>query len=150
MDQSRSQGQLSNELLQPTTTRLSQPLALFVFVMIFSGSMFAQDSTQATTSAALSFSKDVAPVIEKFCTTCHSSEEDHPSELFMDSYESLMKGGKHGKAIVPGNSKESLLAQKLSDTPPFGKMMPPPRKPRPTPEQVALILAWIDQGAKKN
>jgi hypothetical protein len=131
-------------------TRLPYVLPLLVLVVSFSGTMFGQDSTKAQAPTEVSFSKDVAPVLDKFCVTCHSSEEDHPSQLFMDTYESLMNGGKHGKAIVPGNSKESLISQKLSDEPPFGKMMPPPRKPRPTPEQVALILAWIDQGAKKN
>jgi hypothetical protein len=150
MDQSRSQGQLSNESRQSTRHRHAQALSVVALVVVFSGAMFAQDSTKTNPPADVSFSKDVAPVLNKFCTTCHSAEEDHPSELFMDSYESLMKGGKHGKAIVQGNAKESLLSQKMGDNPPFGKMMPPPRKPRPTPEQVALILAWIDQGAKKN
>jgi uncharacterized membrane protein len=112
--------------------------------------LFAQDSTKGKSPTEVSFSKDVAPVLDKFCTTCHSAEEEHPSQLFMDTYESLMNGGKHGKAIVPGNSKESLLSQKMSEDPPFGKMMPPPRKPRPTDEQIALLRAWIDQGAKKN
>jgi len=141
---------LSNELLQPTNTRLPIALPIFVFVLLSSGALFAQDSTKGKSSTEVSYSKDVAPVLDKFCATCHSAEEEHPSELFMDTYESLMRGGKHGKAIVPGSSKESLFVQKMSDDPPFGKMMPPPRKPRPTPEQVALILAWIDQGAKKN
>ncbi|MCX6145117.1 MAG: hypothetical protein NTZ35_18090 [Ignavibacteriales bacterium] len=141
---------MSNDLLRSTHNRHSHALSIFALAVVFSGALFAQDSTKANSSTEVSFSKDVAPVLDKFCTTCHSSEEDHPSELFMDSYELLMKGGKHGKAIVPGNSKESLFSQKMSDDPPFGKMMPPPRKPRPTPEQVALILAWIDQGAKKN
>ena len=129
---------------------LQPSLLLIAFVAIFSGSLFAQDSTKGKPAAEVSFSKDVAPVLDKFCVTCHSSEEDHPSQLFMDTYESLMKGGKHGKAIVPGNSKESLFMQKMSDAPPFGKSMPPPRKPRPTDEQIALLRAWIDQGAGKN
>jgi hypothetical protein len=125
-------------------------LPLLALVVTFFGTARAQDSTKVDASTDVSFSKDVAPILDKFCVTCHSAEEDHPSALFMDTYESLMKGGKHGKAIVPGNSKESLFTQKMSDEPPFGKVMPPPRKPRPTPEQVALILTWIDQGAKKN
>ena len=137
-------------MLQPTNTRLPIALPIFVFVLLSSGALFAQDSTKGKSSTEVSFLKDVAPVLDKFCTTCHSAEEEHPSQLFMDTHESLMKGGKHGKAIVPGNSKESLFSQKMSDDPPFGKAMPPPRKPRPTDEQIALLRAWIDQGAKKN
>jgi len=141
---------LSTESPQPTKPRFPVLVLILVFVVLFSGALFAQDSTKGNTWTEVSFSKDVAPVLDKFCTTCHSEDEDHPSQLYMDSYESLMNGGKHGKAIMSGNSKESLLSQKMSDDPPFGKVMPPPGKPRPTPEQVALILAWIDQGAKKN
>jgi hypothetical protein len=141
---------LRNQPYRNTKFIVQPSLLLIAFVVIFPGSLFAQDSTKGKPTAEVSFSKDVAPVLDKFCVTCHSSEEDHPSQLFMDTYESLMKGGKHGKAIVPGNSKESLLSQKMSEEPPFGKMMPPPKKPRPTDEQIALLRAWIDQGAKKN
>ena len=141
---------MSNESPQSTKIQVPSLLPHLVLLILFSGTMFAQDTTKGKPPTDVSYSKDVAPVIEKFCVTCHSADEDHPSQLFMDSYESLMNGGKHGKAIVPGNSKESLLSQKMGEDPPFGKMMPPPRKPRPTDEQIALIRAWIDQGAKKN
>lgn len=121
-----------------------------VLLFLVSNEASAQDSTKADTTKQISFSKDVAPILNKFCVTCHNADDQHPSELYMDDYESLMKGGKHGKAIVPGNSKESLLFDKMSDKPSFGKMMPPPRKPRPMDEQIALIRQWANQGAKKN
>ncbi len=112
---------------------------------------YAQDSTGAKTATEISYSKQVAPILDKFCATCHNADEDHPSQLFMDSYETLMKGGKHGAAVKPGNSKESLLIQKMSPEPPFGKVMPPPKKKLvPSKEQMAIIAQWIDQGAKKN
>ncbi len=111
----------------------------------------AQDSTNSKSSREVSYSKEVAPILEKFCNTCHNEDEDHPSLLYMDSYDQLMKGGKHGIAVQPGNGKESLVIQKMSTDPPFGKVMPPPDKTRrPTPEQIDLIRLWIDQGAKKN
>lgn len=122
-------------------------LALLFFV---ANEASAQDSSKADTTKQISFSKDVAPILNKFCVTCHNADDQHPSELYMDDYESLMKGGKHGKAIVPGNSKQSLLFDKMSDKPPFGKIMPPPGKRRPTDEQIAVICQWVDQGAKKN
>ncbi len=111
----------------------------------------AQDSTAAKPVKVISYSKVVAPILEKFCATCHNEDDEHPSQLYMDSYDQLMKGGKHGKAVQPGNSKESLLVQKMTSDPPFGKIMPPPDKTRrPTPEQIELIRLWIDQGARKN
>jgi hypothetical protein len=150
MDKSRSEGQLKKVELSSIRILLYSPLAALMLCVLAAGSLLAQDSTKTTSPAEVTYKKDVAPILDKFCVTCHTSDDDHPSELYMDTYESLMKGGKHGKAVVPGNSTESLLVQKMSENPPFGKFMPPPRKPRPTPEQAALIQAWIDQGAKKN
>jgi hypothetical protein len=117
-------------------------------VLMFTG--FTQDTTAPKSSKEISYSKEVAPILDKFCATCHNEDEDHPSQLFMDSYESLMKGGKHGQAVKPGNARESLLMQKMDAEPPFGKKMPPSKKLIPTAEQVEVLRQWIDQGAKKN
>ena len=117
-------------------------------VLMFTG--FRQDTTATKSSKEISYSKEVAPILDKFCATCHNADEDHPSQLFMDSYESLMKGGKHGQAVKQGNAKESLLMQKMDTEPPFGKKMPPSKKLIPTAEQVEILRQWIDQGAKKN
>ena len=126
------------------------PLFLISAVVAWTFSGFSQDTTAAKSRKVISYSKEVAPILDKFCATCHNADEDHPSQLFMDSYERLMKGGKHGVAVKPGNSKESLLLQKMDSEPPFGKKMPPSRKLIPTPEQVDVLRQWIDQGAKKN
>ena len=124
--------------------------SLLAGVVVVTGNAAAQDSSAATPAKEISYTKDVAPIFEKFCATCHNADEDHPSQLFMDSYETLMKGGKHGKSIQPGNSKESLLLQKMSPDPPFGKKMPPSKKLIPTAGQIELLRQWIDQGARKN
>jgi len=119
-----------------------------VVVWIFSG--FVQDPKPSKAEKEISYSKQVAPILDKYCATCHTEDEDHPSQLYMDSYESLMKGGKHGESVKPGNSKESLLIQKLDADPPFGKKMPPSKKLIPTAAQIEILRQWIDQGAKKN
>jgi hypothetical protein len=126
------------------------PLFLISAVVVWTFSGFSQDTAASKSRKEISYSKQVAPILDKFCATCHNADEDHPSQLFVDSYESLMKGGKHGVAVKPGNSKESLLLQKMDSEPPFGKKMPPSRKLIPTPEQVDVLRQWIDQGAKKN
>ena len=129
---------------------VKRSLIVAVFLALCAFDAAAQEGAKPKEKPQVSYEKDVAPVLEKFCAGCHNADEEHPSELYMESYESTMKGGKHGVAIKPGSSKESLLMQKMSKDPPFGKVMPPPRKKTPTPEQVELIRAWIDQGAKKN
>ena len=127
---------------------LSSLIAVSVVNLSFA---VAQDTSSTKAPKEVSYTKDVSPILQKFCTTCHNADDEHPSELYMDTYETLMKGGKHGKSVLPGNAKESLLVLKSSAEPPFGKVMPPPnKKVRPTPEQLEVIRLWIDQGAKNN
>jgi hypothetical protein len=118
----------------------------------------AGTSGQSKNLGQISFKKDVQPVLGKYCLPCHAEESYNRSELSLDSFELLMKGGRHGAGVVPGKPTESLLMAKLSDTPPFGESMPvKPRrlKPNEAPkklsiEEVKLLKDWIAQGAKNN
>jgi hypothetical protein len=91
---------------------------------------------------------DVAPVVKTYCLSCHSSDNDNPSELYMDDFETLMKGGKHGVPVIAGKPEESALYFKLLPDPSFGKQMPRGRK-KITPDAVHVIHDWIEQGAKE-
>lgn len=126
------------------------PVFLITTASVWMFGAFTQDTTATKPAKEISYSKEVAPILDKFCATCHNEDEDHPSQLFMDSYESLMKGGKHGPAVKPGTAKESLLIQKTDAEPPFGKRMPPSKKLIPTAEQIEVLRQWINQGARKN
>lgn len=99
---------------------------------------------------AISFKNDVFPLIKKNCLPCHSEEQMNPSELYMDSYDGIMAGGKHGKPIVPGKAKESLMIQKFVEIPPFGDRMPLKAKEPLSTEEMKILIDWINQGAKKN
>jgi hypothetical protein len=106
----------------------------------------------------MSFKDDVAPVIRKHCLPCHAEDNFNPSELSLDSYKSVMEGGKHGSSVVPGKGAESILVQKLGGTPPFGDPMPlDPKRKKGAPQtkklsdvEIKIILDWIDQGARDN
>ncbi len=97
---------------------------------------------------ALTHTDDIAPLIKKYCLPCHLAENENPSQLSMDNYDLLMKGGEHGKTVVPGKPKESNLYLKLLPNPPFGKQMARNRK-RLTEDELKVVVAWIEQGAKK-
>src|SRR5579859_5766134 len=67
-------------------------------------SMYGTVESSAQAASPPSFSKDVAPIFKKNCIVCHSKGA-HKSDLVLDTYENLMKGGKHGQAIVPQDRK---------------------------------------------
>src|ERR1051325_3279263 len=109
-----------------------------------------QKKNPAPASSAVSFKKDIVPIFKAFCLPCHTEDQMNPSELYLDSYEGLMHGGKHGSPIVPGKADSSFITMKLSPKPPFGDPMPLKRK-TPFPEDTLKILKkWIDEGAKNN
>ena len=97
----------------------------------------------------VTYSKDIQPIMEKSCYKCHGSEKQK-GKLRLDSYEAAMKGGEDGKIIEAGNSAKSLIVQNVARIGDEDDWMPPVDKGDPlTKEQVGLIHAWIDQGAKK-
>ena len=129
------------------------------------------------------FTKDIQPILKESCVKCHKAPEARggggapgqpgpggggpgggggrggprgPAGGFrLDDKDEAMKGGKHGKAIIPGKAEESLLYKLLSGPTKEGDdeihAMPKP-KPREefkplADDKIQLIKRWIDQGA---
>jgi ankyrin repeat protein len=97
------------------------------------------------------FTRQIKPLLERSCAACHSGEK--PRGLFrVDGRGALLKGGASGEAaLVPGHSEKSPLIDYVSDKVPESEM--PPRAvrqrfPALTTDEVALLRAWIDQGAE--
>jgi WD40 repeat protein len=91
------------------------------------------------------YDKDVEPVLVNKCAFCHSGNIKE-GKLDLASFEAMMKGGQRGQPVVPGKSAESLLVILSSKA---RRPFMPPRSEGPlTPEELALIKLWIDQGAK--
>ena len=95
----------------------------------------------------LTYDKDIKAIFEKSCFKCHGKEKQK-GKMRLDSLTAALKGGEDGKVIEPGNSAKSTLvhavARLVEDD-----AMPPADKGEPlTKDQVGLIRAWIDQGAK--
>src|SRR4051794_7285860 len=104
--------------------------------------MWAPDN-RVLADSTRSYSKDVAPILKKNCLVCHSKGA-HKSDFILDTYDSLMKGGKHGQSIVPHDANGSRLMAMLE-----GKVNPRmPLDDDPLAiSAIATIKAWIDAGA---
>jgi WD40 repeat protein len=96
-------------------------------------------------TAPVLYDKEIEPILVNKCAVCHS-DNIKEGKLDLGSYEGLMKGGKRGQAIVPGKSPDSLLVKLVGRT--EKKFMPPKGEEPLTPQELALLKLWIDQGAK--
>ena len=98
----------------------------------------------------ISYKKEIFPVFKTYCLPCHTEDQMNPSELYLDTYEGLMNGGKHGKPLIAANPDSSLLMLKLGAKSPFGDPMPLKRKTLMPQDTVDILRKWIGQGAKNN
>ena len=102
----------------------------------------------AATKQGVTYEKDIKPIFEKTCFKCHGPEKQK-AKLRVDSLAAVTKGGENGKVVEAGNSGKSTLVHNVARIGDEDDWMPPVDKGDPlTKEQVGLIRAWIDQGAK--
>ncbi len=85
----------------------------------------------------LSYGGAIGPLLEARCGACHG--EGGLQGLDVTTYETLMRGGVSGLAIIPGDPEGSLLVQRQSgDEAHFGQF---------STEELALVFEWIAAGA---
>lgn len=120
---------------------MSQLTGKFVFAAILATvgvSLMAQDSK-------VDFARDIQPILAENCHKCHGPDNQE-SGLRLDKKSSAIKGGERGAPIIAGKPSESLLFRAIN-----GGGEDVPRMPKKADalsnEKVALIRAWIEQGA---
>ena len=91
---------------------------------------------------AVDFVRDVQPILRQRCYGCHGSTQQM-NGFRLDRRSDALRGGTLA-VIGRGNSAGSRMYQRLIGSE-FGQQMPPTGA-LPV-EQVAIIKAWIDQGA---
>ena len=90
------------------------------------------------------FVREVQPLFREHCYQCHGDRRQEAA-FRLDHKPTVLRGGELGPAIVPGKSEDSLLIHFVAGLRPEGAM--PKKGERLTAEQIALLRAWIDQGA---
>jgi Protein of unknown function (DUF1553)/Protein of unknown function (DUF1549)/Concanavalin A-like lectin/glucanases superfamily/Planctomycete cytochrome C len=110
--------------------------------------------TQAAPAAGaptkpVDFNREVRPILSDNCFKCHGPDEKmRMAKMRLDETEGLFVDRGGYKIIVPGNSAQSKLYQKISAKD-AGFRMPPTYSGKTlTEKQVETIKQWIDQGAK--
>ena len=98
----------------------------------------------ATWETPVTFAKDIQPIMERSCWTCHGATVQL-SKLDLRTREGALRGGAHGTALVPGNAEQSRLYRAVAH---LDAIKMPLQGDPLKPEEVAAIKTWIDQGAE--
>lgn len=99
---------------------------------------------------AISFNHQIRPLLSDRCFTCHGPDENARKgklrlDLEADSRKPLDDGW---QAIKPGDPARSEVARRILSTDPDELMPPPDSNLKLSPEEKALLEAWIAQGAQ--
>src|SRR5262245_54819124 len=125
-------------------------------LIVFGVALFAAAANAAEPAASLpppatrpvDFAVDIHPLLQKNCFSCHGPEEQEGG-LRLDQKKRALDGGDSGAEIVVGKSAESRLVRVIAGIDDDFGQMPPKEKGKPlSGEEIGLVRAWIDQGAK--
>ena len=103
---------------------------------------------QVAAKSGVTFATDIKPIFDKTCVKCHGPKKQK-SGLRLDSVEATVHGSDDGPVFEVGKSEFSLMISNVARLGIEDDWMPPIDDSKPlTQDEVALIRAWIDQGAK--
>ena len=104
----------------------------------------ASPSLGSASSSKVDFAREILPIFEKSCYSCHGPKQQMHG-LRLDSKKLALAGGHSGKVIYPHKATESPLYRRVAG---IGNEPRMPMGGEPlAQQQIALIRAWIDQGA---
>ena len=102
--------------------------------------------TASDADSAIYYADVIEPILRSRCYSCHSASKQK-GQLRLDRPEFISKGGKHGEIIntvMPDSSEIFIrLMLSLEDE----HHMPPNEKPQLSSAEIALIQAWLEEGA---
>jgi mono/diheme cytochrome c family protein len=106
-----------------------------VAVPLFTQRVASQDATD--------FDRDIQPIFQKHCYTCHAGASAR-GQLRLDVGSLALQGGVSGPALIPRDSRNSLLIHRLNGD---GGQPRMPMGGALSADDIALVSRWIDMGA---
>ncbi|MCI0539557.1 MAG: PSD1 and planctomycete cytochrome C domain-containing protein [Verrucomicrobiales bacterium] len=101
----------------------------------------------AAAVAAVDFSRDIRPLLNKQCTTCHGGVKRAGGVSFLGRDLAMTPAKSGAIPVRPGNPGESELIRWITEQDEDERMPPADHGPALTAREVALLREWIQQGA---
>jgi hypothetical protein len=116
-------------------------IVLVLFLAITISGCYYDQYEEGLTATAVSYTADIQPLFETYCTACHPGVVATPDLSSGNSYSSIT----NGIYIVPNDINSSTLYQRLIGNP---SIMPP--NGSLSASELQLVKSWIEQGAINN
>ena len=100
---------------------------------------------QAQARGRALYQQRIEPMLRTKCLGCHGDGEELDGDLDLRTREAMLRGGKSGPALYPGDPLVSPIYQAVRRT--DERAMPPKERPRLSAEEIADLKAWIEAGA---
>ena len=117
-------------------------MRLLAFGLTILGFAVAAHAQSSVASSPDYFELRIRPLLATNCYACHT--DSMLGGLRLDSRESMLKGGKRGAAIVPGDPAKSILIQAIRQTDANLKM---PQGAKLKDSEIEALTAWVKAGA---
>lgn len=125
---------------------MSRSSLTFLLVLVFPMTISAGELPPAVDRQVI-FDLDVLPILEAKCHDCHG-EFAQEGNLRLDRKSTLLRGGDSGEpGAIIGNSEKSHLIRLVAGLE-SNLRMPPDEGDALSKQEIGLLRAWIDQGAK--
>lgn len=98
-------------------------------------------------SAAVDFTRDVQPILNKNCIACHGGVKEAGEVSFIFRDQVLGKGESGKTVVVPGKIEESEMIARIITNDPDELMPQPDHGPRLSEADVETLRKWISEGA---
>ena len=127
-------------------------VAMFGLAAVVSADDAAGKLPPASTRQGVTYATDIKAILDNSCVKCHGGDKPK-AHLKLDTLENTLKGSKDGKVVIAGDSARSMLVKAVAHLSADKDTWMPPLHNRAnigplTPDQIGLLRAWIDQGAK--
>ena|SRR5215469_1143774 len=92
------------------------------------------------------YTQKVRPIFEANCYRCHGGM-NHRGGLSLATREGILKGGKDGVVLKPGDPASSLLVRLIRHEGPADDPRPMPPKAKLSDVDIATVERWVRAGA---
>ncbi len=97
-------------------------------------------------AATVSYRAQIEPILATYCVSCHGPAKKKGG-LRLHEAAAIEEGGENGAVLTKGKPADSPMYAFVTLPLYDDKHMPPEGKKQPTADEIALLRAWIEQGA---